>query len=427
MVTRRAGRILTATDYGRDVLINSPSGWEVEQPWLWWVDADDTPPTDYGFGNPIPGAERRPWVGALPAVARCRSLIADTLAGMPWQVYRGRERLATPDWIFDPQALRHDMRVTPTVQDVRLSAVEFWSAMIVSALDLGEGVVYVPARDATGAPLPPLFLLNPSDLDVHDGAYWVQDVRLGPDEIIVVRNRVWPGKYRGIGVLDQFAADLGLGEKLRSYAASMLGRGIPSGYLKVTAPDLSQDEADKLRARWMRAHGGSMRKIAVLNATTEFHPLQLDPQALQLVELMRLSAWEICLLYGVPPYRLGISMGYNNTYANIESAGIDFVADCLMKWARRIESAFDAMLPRGTSMKINLDQLRRADTKTRYESYQVGIAGGWLTIDEVRELEDLPPMNAAPQLRQANDNVWKYIEASDERNNGAAAPAARGS
>jgi HK97 family phage portal protein len=401
--TVRAGRLLYATD-GRDILQNTPDGWEVEQPWLWWDGPAGGDGTGGPFGNPPPGADV-PGMGgrgALPAMARCRSLICDALAGVPWEVHRDRDKLTTPDWILDPQGLREDLRVGPTVEDVRLSAVEFWSAFLVSAVELGEGIVYCPNLNADGSPAPPLFQLNPRDVRVEHGSYWVQQERIPPENILVVRNRVWPGKKRGVGVWTQFAADIGFGTAVRGYASNMLGRGIPAGYLKVNAPDLEQDEADRLKERWMAAHGGTTRRIAVLNATTEFHPLQLDPQALQLVELLRLSAWEIALIYGIPPYKLAISMGYSNTYANIESASIDYVQDALLPWSRRLESAFDAVFPRGTTLKLNLDGLRRADTKTRYDAYAIALSNGFMTTDEVRTLEDLPPMNEV-EARRALD------------------------
>src|SRR3954469_23163283 len=92
------GQILTATD-GRDVLLNSPDGWEVEQPWLWW------PGSGGPFGNPIPGANNGLGSGSIPAVPRATGLIVDTIGTLPWHVYRGdTERLTTPTWLADPQA-----------------------------------------------------------------------------------------------------------------------------------------------------------------------------------------------------------------------------------------------------------------------------------------------------------------------------------
>ena len=408
----RPGRLLYATD-GRDVLENTPDGWEVDQPWLWW---DGPAGSDGGtggpWGNPPPGA-RGQFGGrsALPAMGRCRALIADALAGVPFNVYRGREKQPTPTWILDPQNLADDGRKGSSVRNVALSAVEFWSSVLVSAIELGEGIVYSPMVGADDQLDPTVefgdrgcYVLNPRDVEVERDMYLVNDVPVHAAELLVIRGRVWPGKTRGHGVWDQFAAEVGFGQSVRDYASGMLGRGIPAGYLQVTAPDLTQVEADDLKAKWWAAHGGRDRRIAVLNATTEFHPLQLDPQALQLAELMRLSAWEVALIYGIPPYKLGISMGSNNTYANIESASIDYVQDALLPWARRTESAFDAILPWGTSLKLNLDSLRRADTKTRFDAYAVGLTNGFLTVDEVRDREDLPPLTDL-QARAALDYV----------------------
>lgn len=417
------GRLLYATD-GRDILQNTPDGWEIDRPWLWWDGpAGSEDGTGGPWGNPPPGADFGPMGrpgAALPAMARCRSLIADPLAGVPWQIFRGREELDTPSWILDPQGLRPDDRIGTTVGDVSLSAVEFWSSFLVSAIEFGEGIVYVPrdretgfGYDADGRPLPPrppLYQLNPKDLRVEGGHYYVENEQIPPECLIIVRNRVWPGKYRGVGVWQEFAKSIGFGTSIRDYGSNMLGRGIPAGYLKVTAPDLEQTEADRLKERWMAAHGGTARRIAVLNATTEFHPLEIDPQAVQLAELLRLSAWEIALIYGIPPYKLGISMGYSNTYANIESASIDYVQDALLPWARRIESSFDAVLPRGTTLKLNLDGLRRADTATRFNSYAIALSNGFMTVDEVRVLEDLPPMNEV-EARRALD----YLKVIRER------------
>jgi HK97 family phage portal protein len=345
-------------------------------------------------------------------------LIADALAGVPWEVHADRGKLPTPTWITDPQGLANDARIGTSVKDVALSAVEFWSSFVVSAIEYGEGFVFCPRTDASGTNVvrewaAPLYVLNPTDVRTEGGSWFVNDVPIHVAELAVVRNRVWPGKYRGHGVWSQFASEIGLGTSIRDYASNLLGRGIPAGYLKVNSPDLEQDEATRLKARWMEAHGGTTRRIAVLNAVTEFHPLEIDPQALQLVELMRLSAWEIALIYGVPPYKLGISMGYSNTYANIESASIDYVQDALLPWARRLESAFDAILPHGTSLKLNLDGLRRADTKTRYDAYAVGLSNGFLTIDEVRRREDLPPMSEL-EARRALDyaNALRKAEVS---------------
>jgi phage portal protein BeeE len=78
---------------------------------------------------------------------------------------------------------------------------------------------------------------------------------------------------------------------------------------------------------------------------------------------------------------------------------IEFRMLTLLPWQRRIESTLDAQFPRGTSLKIRSDALLRADTATRYAGYESALRAGWMTVDEVRELEDRAPMTpAAPVL-----------------------------
>ena len=68
----------------------------------------------------------------------------------------------------------------------------------------------------------------------------------------------------------------------------------------------------------MGAHGSVKKSIAVLNATTEFVPIQLNPQAMQYIEMAHLSDWNICHIFGVPPTKLGLSLGNSLTYSTLE-------------------------------------------------------------------------------------------------------------
>ena len=169
---RVSSTILTATGPVRDVLHNHPDGWEVEQPWLWSSPGINGP---FTIGNPIPGAAHGSNLASIPAVARCTAIIVDSLAGMPWKVYRGRDQLATPDWIADPQALRLDGRVLDpaAVPDVRLSHVDFWSNWLTDALWWGDGLIWAPNRDSAGAPRPPMALIHPFDWQFRERAYYV--------------------------------------------------------------------------------------------------------------------------------------------------------------------------------------------------------------------------------------------------------------
>jgi phage portal protein BeeE len=418
--TRQAPRpaVYTATD-GRDMLLNDPDGWEVDQPWLWWQGPAGGDGTGGPLGNPPPGAMRPARVPA--AVTRCTSLIADTIAGLPWQVRRGLERLDTPPWIADPQLLRMDARIDGgVVPATRRSVVEFRAYMLKSMLWRGEAMIYVPSRNADDSPAPPMWQLNPDLVAEEGGRYYVPagnpvspylgedygpamraDYEFGPRELIVVRGNVDEGP-RGLGVLGMHMWELALAGLIPEFALNMLRRGVPAGYLKVNAPHLTEPKSKELQRNWMRAHGGLGRKIAVLNATTEFHALTMDPQALQLAQMRDYATSDVALVFGVPGYMLNLAgSGTRDTYANVESRMIELCEFTLLPWTRRVEATFDAELPRGTDMKVNMDGLRRADTKTRYEAHKLGVDGGWLTDDEVREMEDRPPLTAEQRALMA--------------------------
>jgi len=390
------GRVLSATD-GRDVLLNDPDGWEIDQPGLWWMGPAGGDGTGGPYGNPlVPGGPG----GWLPAVSRSTSLIADTIAGLPWRVVRGEwEELTTPDWLLDPQALRVDGRVVAPgdVVDVRLSAVEFWAQWIAAAVLWGDGYLYVPVRDATtGAPKPPLWQLHPNLVTIEGGAYTAGGEKLPAGSIIHLRGQgpYWNG--HGTGVLTRHGPELGLACAVRQYAAGVFASGVPAGYLQSTAPNMTQEAADALKARWMAQHGGPRRGIAVLNATTAFHPIQISPVDSQLSAAREWSLRDVALAFGLPAYMLGVP-GDSSTYANVESRMIELQTFTLLPWERRIESTLDAQFPRGTAVKIRTEALLRGDTTTRYNAYESALRAGWMTADEVRALEDRPPLGAPPE------------------------------
>jgi HK97 family phage portal protein len=375
----------------------------VDQPWLWWLGPQGSDGTGGPFGAPLTGDDPN-GLGTLPAVSRCTSIICDTIAGLPWKVYKGEytEQLA-PDWITDPQSSRIDGRVVggTTPWDTRYSAVEFWTNWITAALWWGDGYIYVPVRDNAGAPKPPLWQLHPFDvkIDKATGTYSVGGTRLPSGSIIHLRGAGPYKDWHGNGVLQVNGADLSLAATIRQYAASVFTSGVPAGYLRSSQPSMTEDQAVALKATWMKAHGNAKRSIAVLNSTTEFHPISISPVDAQLALAREWGLRDIALAFGIPPYMLGVP-GDSSTYANVESRLIELRTFSLLPWIRRIESVLDSEFPRGTSLKIKSDALLRADTASRYAAYESGLRAGWLTVDEVRELEDRPPLGISEPLAE---------------------------
>jgi HK97 family phage portal protein len=257
--------------------------------------------------------------------------------------------------------------------------------------------VYCPQRKKLdngrkGEPVAPLWQFHPHEVDIVEGGYEVAGVEIPSENMLHLRGEPPYVGGHGNGVITRHGADLGLAAAVRKYAAGTYTSGIPAGYLKSMQPHMEEQDALDLKRKWMDQHGTGARSIAVLNATTEFHAIAISPIDAQLDSAKQWSLRDTALAFGVPSYMLGVP-GDHSTYANVESRMIELRQFTLLRWIRRIESALDAEFPRGTELKIQTAGLERADTATRYAAYKTGIDSGFLTVDEVRALEDRPPLD----------------------------------
>jgi len=401
---------------GGDLLLNDPDGWVIDQPGLHWLGPDRLASligSSHG-GNGGAGVLDVAEPGnSFPAITRATTLICDSLASVRWQVMRGREVLPTPRWVSDPALSRPDGRISdwqPTGRNP-LGPVAYWAQAILSALWYGDAFLYVGTRSPdTGSPTPPLLTLHPLMVDIvlpgsrdqsddREPGYWLRSheddrgIRLMPEEVIHIPGMgpYWAGRGRGAitGHMKSWAESVAQ----RNYSTGLFTAGVPAGYLKVTAPNLTPEQAKDLKRDWEEARGEVLgqRDIAVLNAVTDFVPVQMDPESAQMADARRQSTLDVANAFGVEPYMLGLPSD-NATYANIESRMRHFVQFTLLPWARRIEGALDSEFPQGTGLVLDLDSMTRADTNTRIAYYEHGLTEGWLTIDEVRAAEGLPPL-----------------------------------
>lgn len=207
-------------------------------------------------------------------------------------------------------------------------------------------------------------------------------------------------------------------------AGSVSKHGVPTGLLKSTNPDATEQDLKDMKTGWLRNQ--RQRTIQVINSTTEFQPLAWNPEELQLVEARKYTLHEIALIFGVPLSFLGVEQS-SRTYTNTEQEAIN-----LLKFGApsgmlaRFEQTLSAHFPRGTYVKANLDSLLRPDTKSRYEAYALALdpVKGFMSRPEVREREDLPPEDTTidgevvqPELEQSRvsklqagqgHQLWEY-------------------
>ncbi|MFN2344759.1 MAG: phage portal protein [Dermatophilaceae bacterium] len=386
----------------------------VNEPQFMWL-GHDSGGGRYPIGPNGPfGAE------CLPAITRLTAIIVDPLTASPWTVTesttglpRAGEVFVPPRWITDPQLLRPDDRypvnVLPAVR--RMSRSLFWATWLRSAVWFGSGFLLL-AEDAQGNPLPgSLRILHPSSVKPvrNEFGSLVWEIGDGPNSVRTDRDGylLMPGRMRvvvlrdphasidaegrSIGMFERNASTFGLSETISDYAHGIYHSGVPSGFLKVNAPGLDSEKARTIREAWMSAHGGGRRSVAVLNATTDFKPIQFSPVDAALIEGKRSNLADMAMAFALDPGgALGLSMGGSMTYANAQSQFARLRQD-LLPWIVAVEQTIGALLPTRRDMRIDFSELTRPDPTQQYPALNDAIASGLLDIDEARAQIGLPP------------------------------------
>lgn len=401
-----------------DMLIQDDGG----MGWMTWTGSDSG-----GGAHPIgPNGPYPAGVSPLPIITRATALITGPLTSGPMYVQAGASRLH-PRWLADPMLVRPDDRMlgAPKPAAQSLTRATFWADWIRSAIWWGHGA-FIFVEDAKGSPVAgTLQLINPlamSTKRLSDGALrWViadpddptnelifsRDgrVTLGAVQyrITVLRNPHAPMDEEGhsAGVFELHPDVFKIARQIQTYTSGTFRSGIPAGYLKVNRPDLDQRSADELKRRWMDNHGGDRRSVAVLNASTEFTPLNLSPIDAALDKVKRLSVADASMAFGLDPMTLGASLNTSMTYSNLRDAWSNHRDFGLAPWRAAIEDALSSLVPSGADVRVDLDGFANPTVKERYEAGSVAVTAGLVTVNEWRAGEGLPPITGGDVLRQS--------------------------
>ena len=319
---------------------------------------------------------------SIPVALRCVQLLSDSIGSLPFDSYRDNEKL-------DP---------TPTIlrlPDPSQTRVETLGAAVTSLVMRGNAFFLLGNRDRFGFPQSAI-LLSPDAVSVRmDQAgtilYQVNGLSYDSESILHIRGGVvQPGAISGAGPLQLQRRTLGLALAGDESASDLHVSGsIPSGVISSPA-ELTQEESQVLKSSFMRAHGGRQKSPAVLSGGLSYQALSFSPDDLQLLESRRFSAEQICTIFGVPPHLVGVPIQESKTYSNVQQDNKFFLMYTLRGLMSRIEQSFSSLLPRGQVALFDTDDFQRADRLQRYEAHKIGLEAGWLTVDDVRKIEDLP-------------------------------------
>jgi HK97 family phage portal protein len=328
------------------------------------------------------------------AVWRCSVIITETIGMLPMDAYRKRGDVREP---IEPTP---SMLTSPGGPVVSRSS---WVAQVVmSLLHHGNAYVWLAPPSWDGYPTTGI-VLHPTIVkwDWQRGQFRIKTVNgevyssawpLG--RLLHIPGITIPGRVEGVGVLQAHGrTTLALADVTREYQANTYSAGIPPTYLHTTL-DPTEDEVEALQTRWDERFGpsGAKRgKIPVFTESVEPKSLGWSPTDAGIVEARRMSVDDVAMVFGVPAALLNVPSN-SLTYATTVHRRRELVDLALMPWLVRIEQALSSLFPRGTEVKFNVDAFLRADTEDRYKAYSMALDAGWMTVNEVRALEDLQPL-----------------------------------
>jgi HK97 family phage portal protein len=200
---------------------------------------------------------------------------------------------------------------------------------------------------------------------------------------------------RAIPTYRIFQNAIGLAQALEAHGSTYFGNGARPGIVLESSNPIPIEAAERLRESWERMHRGSDRafRTAVLPSGVTARELSGSNEAAQYLETRQYQVIEICRAFRVPPHM--VQDLTRSTYSNIEVQGTEFVQHCLLPHLKRWEAAIARDLivdDERYFAEHSVSGMLRGDHASRSAYYVSALAHGWMTVNEVRELENLNPI-----------------------------------
>ncbi len=337
---------------------------------------------------------------AVAAVRACVTLLAESVAQLPCELYRRngdqRER-ATDHPLYD---LIH---AQPNQKD---TAFEFYEQSMGSLGFRGNAYSLID-RSGRGY-IQELIPVHPDKITPLKGPDGLPYYQLldGSNQILPMRSvhhikAFSLDGFLGLSPIQTNPDTIGLSMAVDEHASRVFANGTTlSGVIErpKEAPKIdSQEKLDLLLNKFIERHSGLRNSfsVAMLQEGMQYKQLAMNNEQAQLLESRKFSVIEICRLYKVPPHMIAeLERSTNN---NIEHQGLQYVIYTLLAWLKRIEGAMmrDLLLPserKDLYIEFNVSGMLRGDQKSRYESYALGRQWGWLSVNDIRRLENMSPI-----------------------------------
>ncbi|MET7749941.1 phage portal protein [Micromonospora sp. NPDC005367] len=323
----------------------------------------------------------------LSAVYTCVSLVADAVASLPVDVVRSvgdsRKPAPGPVWLSKPNPFD-----TP---------FDFWQKVMTSLLSDGNAFVQV-VRGGNGRvvalmPIDPRTVRVELTEDRSSVVYKIADKTFTARDVIHVKGFAQANSLRGLSPLENARQTIGAGLATEEFGSRFFSQGTTlSGVIE--HPGKANPEEIALMGRLLKkSHAGlkNSHAVGVLTGGAKWTSISVTPEQAQFLDTQRFNRLNIAGIFRVPAYMLDPTVS-SSWGTGVEEQHNWFVQQTLMPWLIRIEQAFSAILPEGQSLRFNVNARMRVKTSERYAAYRTAIESGFMSVDEVRALEDREPL-----------------------------------
>lgn len=338
---------------------------------------------------------------SITAVFACVQALAESTACLPFQVYQRNDdgiRVRVDD---------HPLARVLRQPNDRQSGMAFREAMTADVLLHGNAYA---RKEYNGAgelvALHPLITRNVVVVCLPSGrfAYDYTDLfgnfsRYLDDEIFHLADRTESGWHFGRSRIAIAREQLGLALAQREHGASVFRNGsFPTGVLEAPADrTISTEQVDRLKSDWSARFSGkgNAGKTPLLMWGIKYNPVTIPLEDMQWVAAQKMTVEEVARIFRVPPTLIqDLSHG---TYTNVTELGSQFVRYSLQRWLSMWEAEVSRQLlgPIARARyhaEHSVDGLLRGNPEARAAFYSSAITAGWMTVDEVRRLENLEPL-----------------------------------
>lgn len=344
----------------------------------------------------------------ISVVYRCVSLISGTIASLPCEIYRrkgGKSELADDLPVY---WLLHDE------PNPLMTANTFWKNFLWWALMRGNGYGLI-GRSSLGAPLG-VGLVKPTSVTTdlsQDKTRLIYQITLDTHEVRRFDQSDvmhypfigWDGKA-GRSPLECAREAIGLAAAAQEFNERFFSQGNAADIAMEFPGNVNDEQMKRILDIYARNRAGLEKQRLPLVSTggATIKRLDFDAEKSQLVDARNFQVEDICRFYGVPPHMVGHTSKSTSWGSGIEEQTLGFVKFTLRDILKGLEQEVNRKLLRSTRFycKFNLDALLRADSKGRSEFYKAAVGGtqspGFMTVNEVRALENLPPLEGGETL-----------------------------